>query len=254
MYCKSHSVGTTNVGTKFHGNKSHSYWDIEPLCLFLCGTSSLCPNEVMLGHRKAAWWSKYEKSPEKKLKAHVVWKFKPFQMVFKTRCSAAASGWRIRLHTRGKLKPRKSYISTNRPETYVWNAGVQKSKAKHAFCHYCLDGIMNPECGGQGQQRTGEACFIISLPTDVLSLLLLFQYVSCQWGLEVHHEESLEEERARRGWGVKERWGGTAREHWSLSISTGWDKANRICLNESFNLQPLVSLRCQYASCYQRLI
>lgn len=41
--------------------------------------------------------------------------------------------------------------------------------------HVC--GIRSGECGCSGQQRTGSR-FIISLPTVVLSLLLLFQYVS----------------------------------------------------------------------------
>lgn len=74
----------------------------------------------------------------------------------------------------------KSYISTPQPKTWEPKCQSSKTKAKLAFCHYHLHGIMNRERGGRGQQRTSEARFIISLPTDVPSLLLLFQYVSCQ--------------------------------------------------------------------------
>lgn len=102
-----------------------------------------------------------------------------FQMVFKTRCSGATSARHIPLHMRG-ISIEKSYISTPQPKTWEPKCQSSKTKAKLAFCHYHLHGIMNRERRGRGQQRTSEARFIISLPTDVPSLLLLFQYVSCQ--------------------------------------------------------------------------
>lgn len=70
---------------------------------------------------------------------------------------------------------------------------------EHASCPYRLHGIMNHESARLGQHRTSEACFIISLPTDVLSLLLLFQLCELS-GLEVHHDQEVEEQWARRGW------------------------------------------------------
>lgn len=70
-----------------------------------------------------------------------------------------------------------------------------RNKAKHAFTsHYGLHGIMNYERGGRGQQRTGEACFIISLPTESAPPLPV-----CGAGLEVHHEEAVQEEWAGGG-------------------------------------------------------
>lgn len=126
---------------------------IKTLCLFSCDTSSsLCSFEVMLGHRKAVSWNKNKNKPTKK--ASAVWKFKPFQMVFKTRCSRAASGWHIRLHMRGKLKPKKIIHLNPSTQNLGLKCQSSKNKAKHAFCHYCLYSIMNRERGGQGQQRT----------------------------------------------------------------------------------------------------
>ena len=182
----------------------------------------------MLGSsRKAAWWNKCENKPTKcscfMFQAHVVWELKPFQMVFKTRCSGAASGGTYHVARERNIQPRESCTSAPaQPKT----PGLKVHRIEPNVHSVTLHGIVNREHGGRGQQRTGEARFIISLPTDVLSVLLLFQYVSWQdwkfnmgnhWrGSGMGRKEGRKEGSRSEG---EERRGGETWEHQSLSLS-----------------------------------
>lgn len=135
----------------------------------------------------------------------------------------------LTLNTRGKQNREKFYIQTA-DSNGARNAGLLHTRPNRAAYPAAIICRVSPaeseESDGDGVSRGREACFIISLPTDVRSALLLFQYVSCwDWKFTARNRK-----RRRRRSGVEGGWNGEGKgemkggmiwEQGFLSVSLG---------------------------------
>lgn len=135
----------------------------------------------------------------------------------------------LTLNTRGKQNREKFYIQTA-DSNGARNAGLPHTRPNRAAYPAAIICRVSPaeseESDGDGVSRGREACFIISLPTDVRSALLLFQYVSCRdWKFTARNRK-----RRRRRSGVEGGWNGEGKgemkggmiwEQGFLSVSLG---------------------------------
>lgn len=123
----------------------------------------------------------------------------------------------LTLNTRGKQNREKFYIQTA-DSNGARNAGLLHTRPNRAA--YPAE---SEESDGDGVSRGREACFIISLPTDVRSALLLFQYVSCRdWKFTARNRKRRSGvEGGWNGEGKGEMKGGMIWEQGFLSVSLG---------------------------------
>lgn len=133
------------------------------------------------------------------------------------------------LNTRGKQNWEKFYIQTA-DSNGARNASLPHTRPNRAAYPAAIICRVSPaesqESKGDGVSRGREACFIISLPTDVRSALLLFQYVSRrEWKFTARNRK-----RRRRRSGVEGGWNGEGKgemkggmiwEQGFLSVSLG---------------------------------
>lgn len=107
------------------------------------------------------------------------------------------------------------------------NAGLPHTRPNRAAYPAAIICRVSPaeseESDGDGVSRGREACFIISLPTDVRSALLLFQYVSCRdWKFTARNRKRRSGvEGGWNGEGKGEMKGGMIWEQGFLSVSLG---------------------------------